>query len=86
MKTMQTMAFFAVCLFAGSVAFAKLPAPTDEQKAKAEEAKAKATEADKRAGEALTKAQDRVVERYRKEHKTGAMQSTSAKPSAAKAR
>ena len=84
MKTMQTMAFIVVCLFAGGAAFARLPAPTDEQKAKAEEAQAKAAEADKKAAEALAKAQDRVVERYRKEHNASALQPTSARSSAAK--
>jgi len=50
--------------------WAKLPPLTDDQKAKAEEAKAKAAEADKKGAEALAKAQDRVAERYRKEHKS----------------
>ncbi|MFZ5509804.1 MAG: formate dehydrogenase [Pseudomonadota bacterium] len=53
-------------LAAGS-AWAKLPPPTEEQKAKAEEAKAKAAEAAKKEAELLSKAQDRVAERYIKE-------------------
>lgn len=56
-------------LVAGVVgaAFAKLPPPTEEQKAAAAAAKAKAAEAAKREAEALARAQDRVVERYKKE-------------------
>ena len=50
-------------IFVGAV-WAKLPPATDEQKAKAEEAKAKAAEAAKKDAELLTKAQDRVAERY----------------------
>lgn len=47
-----------------SLAFAKLPPPTEEQKAKAEETKAKAAETAKKDAELLGKAQDRVAERY----------------------
>ena len=47
-------------------ASAKLPAPTDEQKAKAEEARAKAAEAAKKGDELLTKYQDRTAEYYKK--------------------
>ena len=50
-----------------SVAWAKLPAPSDEAKAKAAEAKAKADENAKKDAELLAKYQDRVVERYKKE-------------------
>lgn len=50
-------------------AFAKLPALTDEQKAKAEEAKAAAAEKAKAEAEQLGKAQDRVAEKYIKEQK-----------------
>jgi len=55
-------------LVAGSVglAYAKLPPPTEEQKAKAAEAKEKAAAAAKKESEALAKAQDRVAEHYRK--------------------
>lgn len=45
---------------------AKLPAPTDEQSAKAAEAKAKAADAAKRDGELLAKSQDRVAEHYKR--------------------
>ena len=55
-------------LVAGSVglAYAKLPAATEEQKAKAAEAKEKAAAAAKKSDEALARAQDRAVEHYRK--------------------
>lgn len=55
------------CLFAGAFAgagYAKLPPPSEEQKAKAADAKAKAEEAAKKNAEFLGKAQDRVVDRY----------------------
>ena len=60
------------CAF--GVALAKLPPPTDEQKAKAEEAKAKAADAAKKEAELLGKYQDRAVDRYKKAGvtKTGA--------------
>lgn len=58
-------------LVAGVVglAYAKLPQPPmdDAAKAKAEEAKAKAAVAAKKDAEDLAKAQDRVVERYKRE-------------------
>lgn len=50
-------------------ALAKLPPPTDEQKAKAEEAKAAAAEKAKLEAEQLAKAQDRVADKYIKEQK-----------------
>jgi len=55
------VAALAVC---SSLALAKLPPLTDEQKAKAEETKAKAAETAKKDAEILGKAQDRVAERY----------------------
>ena len=58
---MGTVVLLAVC---STLAFAKLPPPTDEQKAKAEESKAKAADTAKRDAELLGKAQDRVAERY----------------------
>lgn len=48
----------------GSVAFAKLPAPSDEAKAKAAEAAAKTAWNDKVAAFQLCKAQDRVAAGY----------------------
>jgi hypothetical protein len=52
------------CAF--GAASAKLPALTDEQKAKAAEAKAKADEASKKDTERLGKSQDRAVENYKR--------------------
>jgi hypothetical protein len=49
------------------LAYAKLPPPSEEAKAKAAEAKAKAAEATKKARAAEEKAMDRAVERYKKE-------------------
>ena len=48
------------------IGYAKLPAPTDEQKAKAAEAKAKADEAAKKDTEALTRCQDRTVDNFKR--------------------
>ena len=59
------------CAF--GAASAKLPALTDEQKAKAAEVKAKADEAVKKDAERLVKSQDRAVENY----KRGKVQKTS---------
>jgi hypothetical protein len=58
-----------VLLVAGviGIAHAKLPPPTEAEKAKAEEAKAKAAEVAKKAREQEEKAMDRVAERYKKE-------------------
>lgn len=60
-------AALAFALSAG-LAQAKIPvAPMDDAaKAKAEEAKAKAADTAKKEGEQLAKAQDRVVEQYKK--------------------
>src|SRR5882724_70353 len=55
-------------VFVGAV-WAKLPPPTDEQKAKAEETKVKTAEAAKKDAEMLTKAQDKVAQRYIEEQK-----------------
>ena len=56
------------------IAAAKLPAPSDEHKAKAAEAKAKAAEVAKKQAELLGKSQDRAVENYKRGKllKTGA--------------
>ena len=62
--------------FTIGMASAKLPAPSDEQKAKTAEAKAKADEAAKKDAEALAKSQDRAAEHYRKAK--GAVTKTSA--------
>jgi outer membrane lipoprotein-sorting protein len=50
-------------------AWAKLPPPSEEAKAKAEEAKVKAAETAKTEGELLGKSQDRVAEKYIKDQK-----------------
>ena len=55
-----------VCCAVG-VAYAKLPPPPPVDPAKAEEAKMKAAEAAKKAAAELAKAQDRAVERYKKD-------------------
>lgn len=47
-------------------AWAKLPPPTDAEKAAAEAAKAKAADAAKKDAEALAKAQDRAVDNFKK--------------------
>ncbi|MFN7086144.1 MAG: hypothetical protein ACK4N4_05920 [Burkholderiales bacterium] len=62
----KLLAALLVCCAAGT-AYAKLPPPSEEAKAKAAEAKAKADEAAKKQAELLGKAQDRVAERYKKE-------------------
>lgn len=61
--------------FAVGVASAKLPAPNDEQKAKAAQAQAKADEAVKKEAELLGKYQDRAADHYKrtKVTKTGAI-------------
>jgi hypothetical protein len=59
----------AVVAAVAGAAWAKLPPPSEEAKAKAEEAKAKAAETAKKDAELLTKAQDRVAAMYTKEMK-----------------
>lgn len=64
---MNVIKLLVACMVSGVFAgatYAKLPPPSEEQKAKAEEAKAKASETAKKDGELLVKAQDRVAERY----------------------
>ena len=74
---MKRVGMTALALLAGlavGAASAKLPAPNDEQKAKAAEAKAKADDAAKKEAERLGKAQDRATDNFRrgKVVKTGA--------------
>jgi hypothetical protein len=64
-KSGRWLAVLCACACVGVVQ-AKLPAPSDEQKAKAAEAKEKAAQDAKNEAEQLGKAQDRVAERYRK--------------------
>ena len=59
----------AATSFAFGAAFAKLPAPSDEAKAKAAETANKAAWNDKVAAYQLCKAQDRVADTYRKDAK-----------------
>ena len=62
-------AIAAVLVFgwtAAGLSFAKLPAPTEEQKAKAAEAKAKADDAAKKQAELLGKYQDRAAENFKR--------------------
>ena len=69
MKSRKALALTVFCLFTTGAVFAKLPAPSEEQKAKAAEAKAKAGEAAKKGAELLAKSQDRVADRYLKAQK-----------------
>jgi len=69
MKSKKALALTVFCLFTTGAVFAKLPAPSEEQKAKAVEAKAKAGEAAKKEAELLAKSQDRVADRYIKAQK-----------------
>lgn len=65
-KMMKTLCTAVVLALLGSVAAAKLPAPSDEAKAKAAEAAAKAAWAGKVDAFQLCKAQDKVVAHYKK--------------------
>jgi hypothetical protein len=65
-KTMTSVGAAVALLMLGSVAFAKLPAPSDEAKAKAAEAKAKTAWTGKVEAFQLCKSQDKVVAHYKK--------------------
>lgn len=65
-KMTKTLCVAAVLAAMGSVALAKLPAPTDEAKAKAAEAAAKTAWAGKVDGYKLCLAQDKAVAHYKK--------------------
>jgi hypothetical protein len=54
------------CCLVGS-AWARLPAPSEEAKAKAAEAREKSAASDKAAADALATYQDRIAEYYRKD-------------------
>ena len=69
MKLKNTIALAVLCLFTAGLVFAKLPPPTDAQKATAEEAKVKATEVAKKEAALLAKSQDLVANRYIQEQK-----------------
>lgn len=69
MKTGKLLAAGALAfVLSAGLAQAKIPVPPmdDAAKAKAEETKTKAAEAAKKEAEQLAKAQDQVVERYKK--------------------
>lgn len=57
------------CALSSGVAFAKLPPPSEEAKAKAEEAKAKAAHGDKVAAFQLCNSMDKVAQRYLRDNK-----------------
>lgn len=56
----------ALAFFTVGMVYARLPPPTEEQKAKAAAAAAKAAEEAKKEAKALAKAQDRVVAHYKR--------------------
>lgn len=62
--SMTLVALLAGCAF--GLASAKLPPPTDEQKAKAAEAAVKAAEGAKKEAELLGKYQERAVDNYKR--------------------
>ncbi len=64
--SMKTLCVTAVLALLGTAALAKLPAPSDEAKAKATAAAAKTAWAGKVAAFQLCKAQDKVVAHYKK--------------------
>lgn len=68
-----------LALLFSAAAFAKLPPPSDEAKAKADETKAKTAWSDKVAAYKLCQSQDRTAERYRKEQKKPPMDAKAAK-------
>ena len=70
MNRIAACAVAAALGWSAATAYAKLPAPTDEQKAKSAEAKARADEAAKRDAEALVKYQDRAADRYKRTRAT----------------
>jgi hypothetical protein len=69
MRTRVMIAIAAGLLALSGSGWAKLPAPTEEQKIKADEAKAKTAHADKVAAYQLCKAQNAVAETYARQQK-----------------
>lgn len=65
-KMMKTLCTASVLALLGSVAVAKLPAPSEEAKAKAAEAAAKTAWAGKMDAYKLCQAQDKAVAHYKK--------------------
>lgn len=64
---------FALAFCSAGLAYAKLPPPSEEEKAKAIAAKAKAAEEAKKEAAALARAQDRVVEIYKRNKSAAAV-------------
>lgn len=75
---------FALAFCSAGLAYAKLPPPSEEEKAKAIAAKAKAAEEAKKEAAALARAQDRVVEIYKREKRLIASTGAAAVGDAAK--
>ena len=69
MQSKKACLIAVLCLVTASGVYAKLPAPSDEAKAKAAEAKEKAAEAAKKDAADMGKAQDRITDRYVKAQK-----------------
>ena len=80
----RAMVLAAVVAGVSGMVAAKLPPPSEEQKAKAAEAKAKADEANKKAAEQLNKSMDQAAERYQKGAKTAKAEPAKAEPAKAK--
>ena len=66
MKKIAACAAAAALGWAAAVSYAKLPAPTEEQKAKAAETKAKAEESAKKDADALARSQDRAADNFKR--------------------
>ena len=71
MQSKKAVVIAALCLFTTGAVVAKLPPPSDEQKAKAEETKAKGAEAAKKDAELLAKSQDGVADHGDRDRRTG---------------
>lgn len=70
---MKKMVMFLLASCISGIAFAKLPPPNDEAKAKADQAKAKSAWGDKVAAYKLCLVQDQVASSYRKAKPSNAM-------------
>jgi hypothetical protein len=68
---MNKISLLAVLMLTSSIAFAKLPAPSDEAKAKAAEAAAKTAHTGKVDGYLLCKSQDKVAANAQRNKKAG---------------
>lgn len=85
---MKSIAWVSALLFALPVAsaLAKLPAPTEEEKAKVEATKQKAAQDAEVEKRNLEKAQDRVVQKYKDSRKPGSQQADAGKATATDSR